>query len=77
MSFVGGGHRTIARFAGYRPEIDHAMEAAHLIASSPRSLALVMSAASTETLARAGEILVEILDRRTKDQRDVVQRRLP
>jgi hypothetical protein len=65
----GGGHITVARFAGFRPDIEEAMQAAHLIASCPRSLAWIMAAADTDTLTRVGELLIEILAQRAEDQR--------
>ncbi len=70
----GGGHITVARFVGFRPDIEQAMQAAHLIASCPRSLAWIMAAASTDTLTRAGELLMEIFDRRAENQRDIDRR---
>ncbi len=71
---MGGIHQAVARFVGPHPDtFDDAIETAYLAASCPRSLAWIMAAASTETLSRAGEILMEILEKRAEDQRQTDQ----
>ena len=61
--------RPVIRYPGDPPgDIEHELETVRMIASCPRSLAWLLSAASEDTLERAGDLLLEHLEMRRSER---------